>query len=440
MILALFLILLSASSGNCAAHGEMAILTAENAAAPPGAVLLVMDGVGASYVYPEFQAYSITGQPIPGIKLLNLTSRGARVLDLRVPVPSTSPAHSVLVTGQRDADEALVGTGSTVFDTLREEGFLCLALLQRGDFQNMLEEQDGVVYFEDNSLCGDPTLGARADLPPSVQLMLQQWRNAFAAYAGSSYARYNRWGLDAAADMVGRLDQPFFLLVNIGGADSAAHARGADQYLETISALDAPLGRLMEACQEKGVLLGVTADHGMSFSNRGGHASAQYAERLESLRIPLVFVGDPADDLILDGIWSQTAVAPTLLRLLGIDDPRFPADRALPLSRLARLTVLLQGPQSIELNGTDLKAIKGSGSSAYRFEGLKRGTYTVKALDASHRVDVISDQVLDLRRVDQASARQDGEPFVPRWMVGSALIVLINLAGLLVVWRVWRGG
>jgi hypothetical protein len=68
-------------------------------ARPSGAVILVVDGLGASYVYPEHHAYALDGSLLGQATLFNLTGSGARVVDVRVPVPETTKSHSVLVTG-----------------------------------------------------------------------------------------------------------------------------------------------------------------------------------------------------------------------------------------------------------------------------------------------------------------------------------------------------
>jgi len=56
---------------------------------PAGAVILAIDGLGASYFYPEYQAYSLDGAPTGKALVFNLTGEGSRVLDVRVPVPET---------------------------------------------------------------------------------------------------------------------------------------------------------------------------------------------------------------------------------------------------------------------------------------------------------------------------------------------------------------
>jgi 2,3-bisphosphoglycerate-independent phosphoglycerate mutase len=194
-----------------------------NVVRPTGAVILVIDGMGASYVYPEHRAYCLDGTALDRAILFNLTQDATRIVDLRVPVPSTTPSHSILVTGYSGAGSELVGIpGATVFDVARDNGFLCLAILQRGDSIEMVLEQDGVLYLEDNSIWGaEPTIGARGDLDDEVLDLLKKWHNLFNFYTQEKgtpgYINYNRWGLDAAEDVVCHIgDQPFLLMVNIG--------------------------------------------------------------------------------------------------------------------------------------------------------------------------------------------------------------------------------
>ncbi len=155
---------------------------------PTGAVILVVDGFGASYVYPEYTPYALDGSALDKALLFNLTGDVARVLDVRVPVPETLKSHSVLVTGDPNADpEAL---GPTIFDQARKKGYLCLALLQRGDTLEMLKKQDGVLYFDNNSIPGPgPTIGARGSLPEDIRQDLGLWQSRFQDYASNHGAR-----------------------------------------------------------------------------------------------------------------------------------------------------------------------------------------------------------------------------------------------------------
>ncbi|MCQ8903510.1 MAG: alkaline phosphatase family protein [Methanothrix sp.] len=398
---------------------------------PRGAVLLIVDGLGSSYIYPEHMPYSVEGRPLEQAVLFNI-SDGARVLDMRAPVPSTVPAHSTIVTGCSSADEILVGMDSaTIFDAARNSGYICLAILQRGDFMNMLLEQDGVLYFENNSLSGDPTMGSRSDLPDDAREILEEWMHAYRFYS-SSYPRYNRWGLDAAADIVRRLDRPFLLTVNIGGIDSAGHYRGFDEYIRAVRALDVGLGELVRACRERGVLLILTADHGMSFrGSRGGHAGENYSDRLESLRIPMIAIGPGVDEVILGGKWSQADIAPTLLALLGIDDGLTMSDgRSLPIRKRYNLRVELPRPGVVEVHRNGSVVARDTGSSSYTFRGLERGAYDLYIAGHPRSIVLSDDTTLDLRHPSSG--------VIPRWLVGALLIITINACGIFVIVRLLR--
>ncbi|MEM2096802.1 MAG: alkaline phosphatase [Methanothrix sp.] len=400
-------------------------------ALPRGAVLLIVDGLGSSYIYPEHMPYSVEGRPLEQAVLFNL-SDGARVLDIRAPAPSTVPGHSTIVTGCSVADEILVGMdNATIFDAARRSGYICLALLQRGDFMNLLLEQDGVLFFENNSLSGDPTMGSRSDLPEDVREIMEEWMHAYRFYS-SGYSRYNRWGLDAASDMVRRLDRPFLLIVNLGGIDSAGHYRGFDEYIRAVRALDVGLGELVRACRERGVLLIVTADHGMSFKgSRGGHAGENYSNCLESLRIPLIAIGPGVDDVVLGGKWSQADIAPTLLALLGIEGDLAMSDgRSLPIRRTYTLRVELPRPGSVEVRRNGSVIAGESGSSSYKFRGLERGVYDLYLNGHLRSIVLSDDTTVDLR--------ESSSGVVPRWLLGSLLILAINVCGIAVILRLLR--
>lgn len=410
---------------------------------PTGAVILVVDGFGASYVYPEYTPYALDGSALDKALLFNLTGDVARVLDVRVPVPETLKSHSVLVTGDPNADpEAL---GPTIFDQARKKGYLCLALLQRGDTLQMLQKQDGVLYFDDNSIPGPgPTIGARGSLPEDIRQDLGLWQSRFLDYSSNrgqkSYADYNRFELDAAADLVERLgSRPYVLFMNIGGVDSAGQDLGAVGYIQTIQALDAPLGRLAEACRRNSIVLAVTADHGMSFpapgKSKGAHASGKYSTRLESLRIPLVVRGPGVDNLSLSGVWSQVNIAPTILELLGISG-NFSGSTGIPLKKSYDLRVSgAKGDVAIYME-EDLVA-KASGEEI-TFRGLPRGIYTIRSGPTPVQICMNGDKMLNLNLAEKS---------VPGWwpqdlrkIIGPALILIINLIGVAVIVRIVRKG
>lgn len=431
----LFVLLLSAS-------GSALDIQVRPTAQPAGAVVLVIDGLGSSYVYPEYSAYALDGSSLEKAVLFNLTGSGARAVDVRVPVPETTKSHSVLVTGRSEADWDKLGP--TIFDLAREDGYLCLAILERGDSMSILEDMDAVLYLGENKLHGaEPTPGFRADVPVGIRALFQKWRDRFAQYSApegiAGYAGYNAWALDAASDTVEHLiGKPFIMLVNAGAVDSAGHNLNASGYLETAKALDGPLGRLANACQRNNILLVITADHGMVFPDlkgKGGHSADKYASRLEALRVPLVIKGPGVEELNLGGQWSELDIAPTLLALLNISsdisyEGKSSEGEAFPFRERGVLEV--RGiPVGVELwrNGTRLA--NASLDKQYVFRGLERGLYTLKAGERSWEVLVDGDETIDL-------AEKAALPEGMRRILGVVIILVINLAGIAIIVRIWR--
>jgi len=431
LLLLLLLLVLTTSDPGRAANME-----SEPIREPSGAVLLVVDGLGSSYVYPEHRAYALDGSPLEGAVLFNLSGSGTRVVDVQVPVPETTQSHSVLVTGRADVDPE--NPGRTVFDAAREESYLCLGLLQRGDAMPVLQEMDAVLYLDDNSLYGaEPIVGFRAGAAASLSPILQKWRDRFGRYTGElgipAYINYNAWALDAAADLVGNLSrQRFIMLVNAGGVDSAGQERGAEGYRKVIAALDEPLGKLAEACRKKHVLLVVTADHGMVFpgkEGKGGHSAEKYADRLEARRVPLVFLGPGVEELNLGGSWSETDIAPTLLSLLNIS-AGLEGGKKMPVADSFNIRVS-GAPEDLTLWQGEERLADGAAGQCI-FWGLSRGAYVLRAGEKVWPVTVNGDVVVDLGRPGLGKGWKK--------IVGVVLILVINLLGMAAIVRIWREG
>ncbi len=408
-------------------------------AQPGGAVLLVVDGLGASYIYPEHRAYALDGSPLQGAVLFNLTGGGARALDVQVPVPETTKSHSVLITGSAGTDPE--HPGPTIFDAARANGYLCLAVLERGDAMPVLQEMDGVLYLGDNALHGaEPIPGFRAGAL-GLSPLFQIWRDRFAGYTAqqgeAGYIGYNAWALDAAADIALHLPgQKFLMLVNVGAVDSAGQNLGPDGYQQVIAALDAPLGRLADACRQNNVLLAVTADHGMVFpgeKGKGGHSAEKYAARLEALRVPLVFLGPGVEELNLAGRWMEMDIAPTLLSILNISGNLSGEGRSMPVRQSYTLRVS-GAPAGLALWRGEERLADGSAGECC-FWGLPRGQYSLKAEGREWQVTVNGDTAMDLAGKEAAPLGSGTKK-----MIGIILILAINLAGIAIIIMIWKRG
>ena len=264
--------------------------------------------------------------------------------------------------------------------------------------------------------------------------MAGQIRRILLACRLTGYIGYNRWGIDAAADIVEHLPGcNFLMLVNVGAVDSAGQNLGIEGYLQTVEALDAPIGRLAEACRKNNILLVVTADHGMSFpgtKSKGGHSSEKYMNRSESLRVPLVFLGPGVEEMNLGGHWSETDIAPTVIHLLNISINQSWEGKSLPIQDSYDLLVV-GAPGDVSLWEGDELLANATGDHEYNFQGLARGLYTIKSGGRSWEVLMNQDQRLDL-------AGKAALPSNTKKILGVILILAINLVGILVIIRIIR--
>src|SRR5512133_571297 len=79
---------------------------------PEGAVVLIVDGLSASYIYPELTPHALDGTSLEKARLETIpkiSENSARILEFRVPQTFTEGGNSVLITGNPDADTELVG-------------------------------------------------------------------------------------------------------------------------------------------------------------------------------------------------------------------------------------------------------------------------------------------------------------------------------------------
>jgi len=308
----------------------VALLPAPAARCQTGAsaVLLIVDGLGADYVYPGHAPRAVDGSVLASAAPWEM---GLRLENVTVPVPSTGPGHAVLFTGCSDADPEQVGyPNCTIFDLARAHGYVCVAVLERGDTVAALAANDVSVHDVANSVVSpDLQVVARPGAPAKLVEILDAGRrempSELAGLNGAArYAAYNRWALGMAERAVSALAENgtiFLLTVNVGGLDAAGHYLGHPGYLQVLDALQEDLTPLRESCTRLGVALVVTSDHGMAFPDtggRGGHASPPYSEMVESRRIPLFILAPGLGDGVVHGEFGQQDVAPTLLGLMGI--------------------------------------------------------------------------------------------------------------------------
>jgi 2,3-bisphosphoglycerate-independent phosphoglycerate mutase len=132
----------------------------------------------------------------------------------------------------------------------------------------------------------------------------------------------------------GRFD---LIVVNYANSDMVGHTGNLQAAIKAIEAVDACLGRLMEAVKKAGGVLFVTADH--------GNAELMYDEQTHQKhtqhtlnRVPALLFNAPANIRSLsDGKLAD--VAPTMLALMQVPQPREMTGHSL-LSEVSRPVVL----------------------------------------------------------------------------------------------------
>jgi 2,3-bisphosphoglycerate-independent phosphoglycerate mutase len=413
---------------------------------PDSAILLIVDGLGSSYFYPELTPFALDENEISKAMTRNLTF-GARLLDIRTSIPSTGPAHSVIVTGYSKADEEIVSyPDATIYDITRQHGFVNLAVMEKGDFQNMRDEQDIILFAQNNSI-DDPSISIQANkAPPGIYELMYDWKMKLPGYlekkkGREKYSVYNKWGIDAANAVAAymsknRPSQRFLLTVNLGAIDSGGHNLGEDDYYWLIEELDRDIYPLYTTARENNIALFITADHGMSFSaknaRRGGHASGKYAAKLESLRIPLVIMSSNTVAGIIEGKYNQSDIAPTLMSLLDLPSSLAYAEgKSINVKNYASIFVKADKEYSVSLWNNSQKISETSGSELI-FVGLPLDmNYTIKAVSA----DKTHEEFLFLDS-DKLVRFNSGRGLDLRGIVAIILILAVITGGLLIIKRI----
>ncbi|HWQ48273.1 MAG TPA: sulfatase-like hydrolase/transferase [Methanosarcina sp.] len=387
---------------------------------PQGAVVLIVDGLSAPFIYPELTPHALDGTPLEKAELENLpgiSKESVRVLEFRAPQTFTEGGHSVLVTGNPSADSELVSfKDATIFDILHREGYLCIAVMERGDSWSIRAEQDVILRDENNSISKMKIILEQPEPSPDSQEvpegLLQVLENAVDKAPGyitsketrEKYSGYDRWGVETACNIVeymarNRPEQKYLLTVNVGAVDSSGHHRDNYGYVDCIECLDADISPLYELCKKNDLAFVLTADHGMGFSkddSKGGHQSEKFTETDEAQLVPLIVHAQNVESEILKGKHGQEDFAPTLLGILDIPDrPRFAEGKQILLTGHVNLKVELPEKGSVELrkneNGKEGNVKDGNVKDGnvvaslqhddeFLFLGLEpENTYTVRA-------------------------------------------------------------
>ena len=125
---------------------------------------------------------------------------------------------------------------------------------------------------------------------------------------------------DAAIEAIGGQDD--FLFVNFANVDVLGHIENREAILKALATVDREAGRVIDAAREAGVTVLVTADHGTveKWYYPDGTVDTGHTDS----PVPLIVV-DAALDGRTEGVLRDggalTDIAPTVLALLGIEQP-----------------------------------------------------------------------------------------------------------------------
>lgn len=435
---------------------------------PRGAVILIIDGLGSSYIYPEFTPYALDGSALAKADVPNMSyimDQSCRVLDVRAPKTYTEAGHSVLVTGYTQALSDLVGSyGTTIYDTAHNYGLYTFGVMQKGDSSGMCSKHDVIIHDTSNSVnspnmmvktnirsteCKHITLEVAKVMQDTIPV-LKEDLELYPEGSGQRYDVYDNWAINTAMDVIDHMQinypkQGYLLTINVGGVDSAGHHKKDKGYIESIEGIDAACMELYEKCKANDLLFIFTADHGMTFSSpgsKGGHQAAKYSKTKESQRVPLLISASSIENTVLMGSYGQEDIAPTLMELLYLPNELRSSDgKAIPLRNDTVLKIsppergkveLLRGEDVIFTSMVDDICLLRGVSTGHNYK-LRFTSENGK----SKEKDFFLEEAL---HIDLSSTVVGKSSFFNerRHIIGCGLIVVVNVIGLLLIRRLLR--
>ncbi len=160
----------------------------------------------------------------------------------------------------------------------------------------------------------EPEQGERRELVPSPRDVPTYDHKPEMSAREAADAFMNAWGED----------EPRFGIINFANADMVGHTGVIDAAVVAVETVDACLGDVVKAVQGSGGALVITADHGNADNMLEPDGSPNTAHSLNP--VPLIVTVDGVT-LREGGVLAD--VAPTVLALLGVDQPEQMTGRSL---------------------------------------------------------------------------------------------------------------
>jgi 2,3-bisphosphoglycerate-independent phosphoglycerate mutase len=167
------------------------------------------------------------------------------------------------------------------------------------------EKYAHVTYFF-NGGEEDPYDGETRELVPSPRDVPTYDKKPEMSARGAAGAFVEHWNSD----------EPAFAIINFANPDMVGHTGVIEAAVTAVETVDECLGRVVEAVHGSGGACVITADHGNCDHMLEDDGSVNTAHSLNP--VPLIVTADGA---ALDGEGILADVAPTILALLGIDQP-----------------------------------------------------------------------------------------------------------------------
>jgi 2,3-bisphosphoglycerate-independent phosphoglycerate mutase len=194
------------------------------------------------------------------------------------------------------------------FPPSRPATTLSAVLAARGDRQLHVAETEKyphVTYFF-NGGDEEPCEGERRELVPSPRDVPTYDHKPEMSAAEAAAAFVNAW----------REDSPRFGIINFANADMVGHTGLIEAAVKAIETVDGCLGEVVQAVHESGGACIITADHGNADHMLEPDGSPNTAHSLNPVPFLVTVAGV---ELASGGVLAD--VAPTVLRVLGIEQP-----------------------------------------------------------------------------------------------------------------------
>ncbi|WP_052286200.1 sulfatase-like hydrolase/transferase [Methanococcoides burtonii] len=435
-----------------------------------GAVILITDGLGANYINPEKIPYALDGNPLekPDVKNISAFAKdGLQAFSVLIPSTKGENGHSVIVTGNPGATTAMIAyNDATIYDIARDNGYIMFAILEKGDTAELIDKQDITIHDSTTSI-NDPqmkvVLNNFPDQPDNDMILdVEQIFKEYAILAPTyiqqykegeieRYNAYNLWGIETSLKVIEMMeqypDQKYILTTNIGAIDAAGIYRRNEGYVECIEALDIMVQPLIERTEDNDLAFILTSDHGMAFQStdgRGGSKSGKYATSPEVLQIPFIATSSNIERKFIREQIGQEDIAPTILSILDLpNELRFSAGDSFASKRYVNFKILLPENGSVSISSKEI-VLKAEDDSEYIFYGLEPDKeYSITAELSGNDEQVYertvfadSDKIIRFNEDKETGEKENMIPKGTRRTIGSIFIIIINMAGLVMIFRV----